>query len=491
MDISCVECFFIDLVAERRLGIGRVVLSAIVVIVIVVAGASAFFVAHVTPGSSSSVSGNGPSSSEYSTAYSSTETSSQTSSFSTTLSTSSSSTGCNGAGCLMGMPSNLTACDGSVLYSYSPLALENLTAIEPLGHVEGGGHTFPINHVYLDLKLYQNRTAITSAVLSPGNITVWKIYRNVFYSNQSMSVVLMTDYSISYSPCQNVAGFFYHLSNLSDLLLSNFTAPYSCGIATPGGTSTAGQEIYQSCDKYVNIKVNAGERIGTAGGEPPPAGAQGLDWLMEDFRMAPLPFANDSRFDGVGQDYSRYVACPLDYFPTDLHNSLYGLLGGYPINANLGNLTVMKRTTPPFCGTTAQDVPGTAQGNWFVAGAPMGDDFTEYPNLALVHDNINTTLGVFSVGTSMRPSGLGPDAYYFNPSATGLVNTDFEHVTSDGNVYCYQAVEKVFSFTQAPLTPVIILQLISPTHLRIEMIGTNSCGAGPWQFTSNYTDFYR
>ena len=334
----------------------------------------------------------------------------------------------------------------------------------------------------MDLKLYQNRTAIPSAVLSPGNIKIWKIYRSVYYTDQRRSVILRTDYSISYSPCQNVVGFFYHLSTLSDLLLSNFTAPFeSCVIATPG------QEVFQSCDKYVNIKVSAGERLGTAGGEN--GGPQGLDWVMEDFRMTPLPFANDSRFDGVGQDYSRYVACPLDYFTTDLHNSLYGLLGGDPINGNL--TTLVKRTTAPLCGTTAQDVPGTAQGNWFVAGAPMGGAFIEDPNLALVHDNINTTLGVFSVGTSMKLSGLGPDAYWFNPSTTGLVNTDFNHVTADGNVYCYQAVERVFSYTQTAHTPVIILQLISPTHLRIEMIGANSCGAGPWQFTSNYTDFYR
>ncbi len=381
---------------------------------------------------------------------------------------------------LLHMPTNFPACEASnAFFSTPPVSLFNLTNIMPLGHVNPTSHTFPINHVYFYLKLYpNNRTAIKTDALSPGNITIYKIERWNMLSPTN-GTVLWTEYQLAFAPCAHVAGFFYHLSSLSDKLISNDTPPFAyCSNVTGVGT------VWQDCGKYVDIRVKAGEKIGTAGGQY----SQALDWGFDDFRSTPMVFANDSRFVGVAQDYSRYVVCPLDYFTPDMRNTLYGLLAGEPVNSRNDSVLV-RRTTLPLCGSSDQDISGTAQGSWFAANAPIGANFVEDPNLALVPDNINTTLDIFSVGTSMSSKGLPAGAYYFSPSASGLANRSFANITADRNRYCFQTTEK--SYGGNPTTPTIIMQLITPSHLRIERISAAGCGSGPWSFTSNYTDFYR
>ncbi|MDE1849565.1 MAG: hypothetical protein KGI00_02425 [Candidatus Micrarchaeota archaeon] len=394
-------------------------------------------------------------------------------------------TNSSSASSIQNIPVNLPACGTSdPPFSISPIQAQNITYIEPLGHVNpsGGGHVFPINHVYFYLTLYSNRTAIVTTLVSPGNVTIYKIESFTYYSGSDHKTPIRNDYTLSFAPCGNATGFFYHISSLSNKFLSNFTQPFAyCNNVTTGA------EYFQSCGKYVNIKAGAGEVLGTVGGQP--GGSQALDWVMEDFRITPLDYANDSRFSSsTGQDYSRYIVCPLDYFSMSVHNTLYGLLGGYPVNGNFTE--IVKRTTPPLCGTTAQDIPGTVQGNWFAENI-SSETFNEGPNLALIHDDINTSVGVFSIGTSMSASGLQAGAYYFTPSNSGPVNRDFSNVTSDGKVYCYQTKEKIYSNGVLPPTETIILQLTTPSRLKIERLSTDNCGSGPWSFTSKHTDFIR
>ena len=383
------------------------------------------------------------------------------------------------------MPSDVPHCgNGNAVFSVSPVPLSSISYIEPLGHVNPPGHVFPINHLYIYLPLDSQRTAIKTEVSSPGNITLFKIERFRYYSNSSRAAISRTDYTLSFAPCSNISGFFYHLTSLSSNILNNFVPPFDyCN------NVTAGDEIFESCGKNVDLKINAGDNLGTAGGQP--GGSQALDWVLEDFRISPLEYANNSRFSpSTGQDYSRYIVCPLDYFASDLQSSLYGFLGGYSIDNSF--TTISKRTTIPLCGTTAQDIPETAQGNWFVPSA-SSSMFSEDPNLALIHDDINTSIAVFSMGTSMSSSGLGGGAYYFTPSNSGLIDRDFSNVKADGSVYCYQATEKLYSNidSASPPTFVIILQVISPDEIKIEKLNSGACGSGPWAFDSSAQIFYR
>ena len=443
------------------------IIAAAVLVIIIVSFLVFFLPSNMQANStaSSSISNQGYSSSVSTTAVLNQTASNQSSANMTNVTSRATAEG------LLHMPTNLSSCGSSnAFFSVSPISASNITNIVPLGHVNPSGHTFPINHVYLYLTLFPNRTAIKTRVVAPGNITIYKIERFVYYTSANHSSILRTDYELSFAPCQNVSDFFYHLSTISTVLSSNFTEPFNYCTNV-----TAGEEIYQDCGKYVGVRVKTGELLGTAGGEA--GGSQALDWVTEDFRMVPLSFANNSRFIGVGQDYSRYVACPLDYFTANVHNTLYGLLGGDPINGNFS--TLLKRTTPPLCGTTDYDILGTAQGNWFAENAPSGSAFVEDPNLALIYDDINTSIGVFSVGTSMAALGLQSAAYYFLPSHSGAVNLSFSNVTPDGKVYCYQTTQQTFSSYEIPKKPVLLLQLLSPTHLRLGVLNASSCGNDP------------
>ena len=382
-----------------------------------------------------------------------------------------------------GLPSDLSGCGENSIFSVSPIPPSNIDYIEPLGHVNPPGHVFPINHLYFYLPLDSQRTAIKTPVISPGNITTYKIERFQYYSDQSHANLIRTDYTLSFAPCKTISGFFYHLTSLSDKLISNFKSPFDYCVNV-----TAGDEIFQSCGKYVDVKINAGENIGEAGGYS--GGSQALDWVLEDFNKPPLNYINNSRFSSLtGQDYSRYIVCPLDYFTKEISNSLYNFVGGYAIDNPF--LAITKRTTAPICGTTEQDIPETVQGNWFSSDA-SSDIFTEGPNLALIHDDINTQLGVFSIGNTLSNSGIQSGAYYFNPKNSGQINTDFNKVNKNGGIYCYETNKKLYSNVNSAIpTQVIIIQLINPTQLKIEGLNQNNCGNGGWDFTSKAKIFYR
>lgn len=84
-----------------------------------------------------------------------------------------------------------------------------------------------------------------------------------------------------------------------------------------------------------------------------------------------------------------------------------------------------------------QDVPGTAQGNWFLTETSSA--FTETDEtIALVHDNVDPVIPVFSVSNTLP--GTPTAAYRFSPViGAGSVNRDFADVVP-GAVYCYENV---------------------------------------------------
>ncbi len=143
----------------------------------------------------------------------------------------------------------------------------------------------------------------------------------------------------------------------------------------------------------------------------------------------------------------------------------------------------------PVCGTVNQDEWGTAQGVWFLSGEEVVERAREDEHMALVHDNIDPIIGAFSIGISLEEKGLPSSTYKFKPKHTGFVNRDFDEVKPDGNVYCYVA-SGGYSGQHWPHT--IIIKMLDDSTLRIAKLSEGTtCGSGPWQFGSNYTDFER
>ncbi|PKB83194.1 MAG: hypothetical protein BZY88_02550 [SAR202 cluster bacterium Io17-Chloro-G9] len=222
------------------------------------------------------------------------------------------------------------------------------------------------------------------------------------------------------------------------------------------------------------IELQAGEVIGFAGGE----GHLAMDFGAFDGRVPPLGFANPARFwsDPLGLD-PYHMVCPIDYYAPEIRDQLRGRLGEFTGQR--------PRTVEPICGEVEQDELGTAQGTWYRRGT-LGP--SESPHLALVHDNVDPSLGVFSFGTSVP--GLGPGVYFFHPQTSGRINLDFSRVAADGSVYCYASL---FGRSGRPVSPTrtILIQLTSETTLRIETQDAAECGPGPWGFQSDLADFER
>lgn len=198
-----------------------------------------------------------------------------------------------------------------------------------------------------------------------------------------------------------------------------------------------------------------------------------------DARVPALDYANPQRFrrDSSGVD-RLHIVCPIDAFAPNVGTMLMG---------RIGDFSGSPRAREPKCGEVMQDIKGAAQGIWFVKGTPVGASGTEDAHLALVNDNdFNTAKQVFSVGTSMRKSGLDPAPYLFTPKPLGDINRRFADVKPDGTVHCYERLN------DSSPSPVVLLTMPTDTTLRLERIVASSCEAArPWALGESFTEFER
>ena len=144
---------------------------------------------------------------------------------------------------------------------------------------------------------------------------------------------------------------------------------------------------------------------------------------------------------------------------------------------------LIPRTAPPVCGTIMQDIPGTAQGDWYKPGA---SDIPEDPHLALIHDNVSPSTAVFSVGTS-GPGPTGAACIFPKSVADGTrINYDFNLVGADGQIYCYEGFywgARTMGPIPALTGRIFLLQLVDSANLRVEMQGAGAAtcaGAALW-----------
>lgn len=352
---------------------------------------------------------------------------------------------------------NLRTCTDTE-YAVSPIDLSNDFSLDPLGHMSGvGGHLFPTDHIYFYVHKATSATP-TINVYAPGNIVISQVASSE-YRNASP---VFTDYSLRFATCQGLTGYFFHINGLSSELQSKIdSVSGSCGTYPDGS-------IYY-CTKDVAIPVTVGDVLGTITGRTGSSFFT-LDFGMQDHNQPALSYITPAR--QISEHL--YTRCPLERFEEPLKSQLVSRLGRYD--------GTQQRTDEPVCGETMQDVPGSAQGLWYVPGTPQSPVQDPSPHMALVHDNVLTSTGVFSVGNSV--SSLPGTQYYFDTTNSGLVNLDFNLVTSNGTVYCYENFSNL-------LNSIVLLQLPSSTTLKIEKQTAASCGAGPWTFTGAATTFER
>ncbi len=345
------------------------------------------------------------------------------------------------------------SCPAGPIFTVSPIEQGRLLSITPLGNLNPPDHTLPTDHIYLVLKEHINVDASAIAkVAAPSDLRISQIRHQ---TAKIQGTVWTDDYAIDFSPCRDIYTNFGHVTKLSPALESAIAGKNgNCQTQRP----RPGDE-YTYCRYEISITLKAGDAIGEAGGGTP----TGLDWQVLDYRAKPLAYANPKRY----RESSLYFACPLDLYTPAIKATLYSKLG----------YSNQKRTVEPLCGLVNQDILGTAQGNWFTGGPNVAADSPETwsQGLALVHDNIDASVGVVSIGGVIG----NPGRIMFTPASNGTVNREFSEVRADGIIYCYEGR----SGPPGSQTRKVLIQMTNDTNMNVES-QSGTC-TGTLSFTSS------
>ncbi len=275
-----------------------------------------------------------------------------------------------------------------------------------------------------------------------------------------------TDYSITLKACEDITVSFGHLTSLSEDVFRD-TSSYAEWDDSVENFS--GGETYRINRKWIEIPVTAGQILGTVGGR---SYAWSVDFGVYDQRHNPANVANPQRWEN--NDLYLHGVCYLRYYEEGpVLDQLVALVGREMVEGE---------TLP--CGSVIQDVPGTAQGIWFLSGS--NDTHPEEQHLALVRRSTNPDQKVLSIGNSIPNIDSG--IYEFVPASRGLLNRDFLDIIPDGQIYGFQ-VNKAWE--NDLFNGVIVVMMPNSETLWIEVFIGATTEPTSWAFTENKTVFER
>lgn len=351
--------------------------------------------------------------------------------------------------------SNLPACSSgnNAFLDASPLSAENLSYIDPLGHMSGT-HVLPdqADHIYF----YMRDPTQPNPVYAPGKVTLFGVVAVKHFDPANPSNAHY-DYELDFSPCRDVLFWFQHISQLSDRIagaLATVSSP-QCQTFTQGTEGTTNCYYPQ-----LDLALASGEQVGDAGG--PETNTLAFDFGAVDSRTAAHVFVdNEIEAGTMGQSFF-HSACALDYYSGSLQSALRAQLR----NAHPGVNGI------PACGATMQDEAGTLQGNWYRQGAytpGTQGPFDFLDALAIVHNPNDPTLGEVSAGGTLAGNDSGTQIT-FPAESSGVLDREPSQITPGATVYCFQ--------DSNGLDVHFDVQLVDATTLKIDR-GSGACSASP------------
>ena len=325
----------------------------------------------------------------------------------------------------------LPKCDDQI-FTIPIVDINSIRTILPLGAINPPRHTLPTEHMYF--KLYEEVNLRAPA--------------EVYITNVGGPLdVDAGDYSLRFALCEDVYGYFDHISSLSDEI-KTMIKDTECASWNNDPTVL--------CDREITTKVEAGTVLGTVG---PYYG--GFDFGTYDYRVR-LDYANPSRYSipyfiERGEVKSWSVICPNELYDNPLRQQFYDKITD---------------ELDPKCGEVMQDLKGTLQGNWFIG--KVEEDWEN--SIAFVHDNRNPSKILISISGGFTD----PGKFEFVPKNAGFFNRKFSNVIADGNIYCYEGEDPNRIGEEKPKGKIII-KLVSDIELQIEH-QSGSC-SGNLKFT--------
>mgnify|MGYP005814769825 CR=1 FL=1 len=228
-------------------------------------------------------------------------------------------------------------CDNLSLMTTSPISFNDLIAIRPLGTLNPPDHTQPTRHTYWYAGDPGNppTSEELAEVVSPGDIRLFEISETT-YSNRSYE----SDYTMHFFICNQVSGYFNHLSELDSDFASQI-GDFSQGSCDSYSTSS---ETVSNCTLQIELDIPAATPIGIV------SYFGTLDFGMDDSRVTNT-MASTERFEFI-----KHAVCPMNYFVGSEKEALLNITGEYDGS--------VQRIIEPRCGKVDFDIEGTASGAW-------------------------------------------------------------------------------------------------------------------------------
>jgi hypothetical protein len=348
------------------------------------------------------------------------------------------SSGCVGKG-----PGTITA---------SPIAVDDLGLIQPMGEMIGG-HVTPIDHGYFYARASMATPPRQTAVYSPlaGNVAVaTRTVRQHGIGN----VPTYDDYAIT---IEATCTFRVRFSNMTGF---------------SGALGTAVGQLQANESKSPNYAVTAGELIGYTG----PPTAYGIDVWVEDDDLTLTGFINPAQYTAA-EAWKTHMADLFDHAQEPLRGQLLGLL---------------MRDALPRWGKIDYDIDGKLVGNWFRVGsggyaglAAMREGYWD-GHLAVAYDandpeQIDISFGNYQ-GASQQFAVIGntPDPATVDIS-TGLVRYQLGSIEyysgSTGQVWDRRSyLPHIRTRAGTTVMGTVLMQLMATRSLKIEIFPGTSAG---------------
>ncbi len=338
---------------------------------------------------------------------------------------------------------------GTGTITASPIALQDIAFIQPMG-LMAGGHVTPIDHGYIYVKGAVASPPVQDSVFSPmaGNISV--VTRSLrgtgssAYDDYGVTIEATCTFRVRFSNLVRFAG---ALSNMIGQLQGNET-------------------------KNPNYAVKAGELIGYTG---LPTG-YGIDVWVENDDLTLTGFINPAQYT-ASEVWKTHVAYLFEYTPEPLKDQLLALL---------------ERDALPRWGKIDYDIDGRLVGNWFLVGSngyaglhPQYDGHW-VGHLAVVYDGndpgqVEISFGNYQgVARQFAAFGSTPDPATVGIS-TGLVKYEL------GELQSYSAGTGIAWDTKTYLphmrvratggvTGTVLMQLVGARSLEMEIFPGKTAG---------------
>jgi hypothetical protein len=333
-----------------------------------------------------------------------------------------------------------TCKDRSVKFTGSPVPLNQLGYIEPLGKVSDG-HVTPTDHVYLAPKDPQAADNTTDVVM-PADGTVVEIDRMPDqYIGDQQHQTAPEDHRLVISFSCRYFSIFIHVHRLA-----------------PALAAAAGQQEPNS-QKRVALELKAGDLLGKIGGAP-------VDWTPIDTDHKLKGFIDPALYDS--EAWKIYTVSPFELYSGSIKQQMEAK---------------SLRTVAPLGGKIDWDLKGRLQGNWFREGTNgyAGNNKNQMGrywdgHLSVAPNYIDGVTPIVSIGNWQGTAQQFAAKGSFDPAAVGTSTgpvkvelTGIEYVTSGGTPVDPMHPQKGMKvYTGGTVSGTILFQVEKGEKLKVE-----------------------